>query len=63
MTCMSDFSEIDAEAFCADLMLCRYPPKMIPGCHVMIHTSANTDRDARLLLGQIGIPFYGKRVD
>ena len=41
----------------------RYPPKMIPGCHVIIHTSASTDRDARLLLRSIGIPFHGKLVD
>ncbi|KAI9677454.1 MAG: hypothetical protein M1817_006408 [Caeruleum heppii] len=40
-----------------------YPPKMIPGCHVTVHTSATNDRDARLLLGAIGIPFYGKFVD
>jgi large subunit ribosomal protein L5 len=36
-----------------------YPPHMIPGCHVTIHTSAVTDRDARLLLTAIGIPFAG----
>lgn len=47
----------------ADRSACRYPPKMIPGCHVMIHTTANTDQDARLLLTQIGIPFYGKIVN
>ncbi|KAJ9643104.1 54S ribosomal protein L7, mitochondrial [Coniosporium tulheliwenetii] len=40
-----------------------YPPKMIPGCHVTVHTSATNDRDARLLLSSIGIPFYGKLVD
>lgn len=40
-----------------------YPPKMIPGCHVFIHTSARTDYDARLLLRSIGLPFYGKVVD
>jgi len=40
-----------------------YPPKLIPGCHVTIHTSATNDRDARLLLSSIGIPFYGKLVD
>ncbi|KKY24481.1 putative 50s ribosomal subunit [Phaeomoniella chlamydospora] len=37
-----------------------YPPKMIPGAHITIHTSATTDKDARLLLSSIGIPFYGK---
>lgn len=41
----------------------RYPPKMIPGCHVFVHTSAATDYDARLLLRSIGIPFDGKLVD
>ncbi|KAI9837478.1 MAG: hypothetical protein M1819_007126 [Sarea resinae] len=40
-----------------------YPPKMIPGCHVTIHTSATNDRDARLLLTSIGIPFYGKQIN
>ncbi|KAK1066860.1 54S ribosomal protein L7, mitochondrial [Friedmanniomyces endolithicus] len=39
-----------------------YPPKLIPGCHIMIHTTATTDQDARLLLTQIGIPFFGKLV-
>ncbi|KAF9631320.1 putative 50s ribosomal subunit l7 protein [Lasiodiplodia theobromae] len=37
-----------------------YPPKMIPGCHIIVKTSATTDREARLLLNAIGIPFYGK---
>ncbi|KAF2005421.1 ribosomal protein L5 [Amniculicola lignicola CBS 123094] len=37
-----------------------YPPKMIPGCHITIHTSATNDRDALLLMQSIGIPFYGK---
>jgi len=45
------------------LTLYRYPPKMIPGCHVVIHTTATNDRDARLLLTQLGIPFYGKQVN
>ncbi|KAE8382050.1 ribosomal protein L5 domain-containing protein [Aspergillus bertholletiae] len=40
-----------------------YPPKMIPGCHITIHTSAKTDKDARLLLSAMGIPFYGKMVN
>ena len=43
-------------------VVCRYPPKLIPGCHIMIHTTATTDQDARLLLTQIGIPFFGKLV-
>ncbi|KAG9249227.1 ribosomal protein L5 domain-containing protein [Calycina marina] len=40
-----------------------YPPKMIPGFHVTVHTSATSDRHARLLLGAFGLPFYGKLVD
>jgi len=40
-----------------------YPPKMIPGCHITIHTTADVDKDARLLLQTIGIPFYGRIVD
>ncbi|OAG21137.1 50S ribosomal protein L5, partial [Alternaria alternata] len=37
-----------------------YPPKMIPGCHITIQTDATNNKDARLLLQAIGIPFYGK---
>ncbi|MCJ1476934.1 hypothetical protein MMC13_005603 [Lambiella insularis] len=37
-----------------------YPPKMIPGIHMVIHTTATNDRDARLLLSGMGLPFYGK---
>ena len=40
-----------------------YPSKMIPGCHITIHTTADVDKDARLLLQTIGVPFYGKIVD
>ncbi|OAX80555.1 hypothetical protein ACJ72_05108 [Emergomyces africanus] len=40
-----------------------YPPAMIPGCHITVHTTAKTDKDARLLLNAMGIPFYGKYVD
>ncbi|KAH8434623.1 mitochondrial 54S ribosomal protein uL5m [Aspergillus melleus] len=40
-----------------------YPPKLIPGAHITIHTSAKTDKDARLLLSAMGVPFYGKLVD
>ena len=40
-----------------------YPPKMIPGLHITIHTTARADKDARLLLEAIGVPFYGKVVD
>lgn len=51
--------------FGVGLLTCddRYPPKMIPGCHVVVHTTARTDRDARLLLRAIGVPFQGKMVD
>ena len=38
----------------------RYPSKMIPGCHIIVKTTADTDRDARILLNSLGIPFYGK---
>lgn len=37
-----------------------YPPKMVPGMHVIVHTSATNDKDARLLLMSMGIPFHGK---
>ncbi|MCJ1388329.1 hypothetical protein MMC18_001175 [Xylographa bjoerkii] len=37
-----------------------YPPKMIPGVDIIIHTTATNDRDARLLLSGTGLPFYGK---
>ncbi|PGG99794.1 hypothetical protein AJ79_08416 [Helicocarpus griseus UAMH5409] len=40
-----------------------YPPAMIPGCHITVHTTARTDKDARLLLNAMGIPFYGKYVN
>ena len=41
----------------------RYPPKLIPGCHVIIRTTAAEDRDGRLLLSSLGIPFHGKQVN
>ncbi|KAA8910543.1 mitochondrial ribosomal protein-like protein subunit L7 [Sphaerosporella brunnea] len=37
-----------------------YPPKMIPGFHVTLHTSATNDKDGRKLLQAFGIPFYGQ---
>lgn len=43
--------------------IARYPPKMIPGFHVTVHTTATTDRDARMLLSSIGIPFYEKLIN
>ena len=41
----------------------NYPPRTIPGCHITIHTTANTDKDARLLLQSLGVPFWGRIVD
>lgn len=35
---------------------------MIPGCNIILHTTARTDKDARLLLSAMGIPFHGKLV-
>lgn len=35
---------------------------MIPYIDVIVHTTATNDRDARLLLGSMGVPFYGKHV-
>jgi large subunit ribosomal protein L5 len=35
---------------------------MIPGCHITLHTTAKADKDARLLLSAMGVPFYGKIV-
>lgn len=40
-----------------------YPPRMIPGFHVTVKTTATSDRHARLLLSALGVPFYGKLVD
>ena len=41
----------------------RYPPKMIPYIDVIVHTTATKDKDARLLLSSMGVPFYGKHVN
>ncbi|KAI1622893.1 50S ribosomal protein L5 [Exophiala viscosa] len=42
----------------------NYPNiRQIPGLYITIHTTASCDKDARLLLQQLGIPFYGKIVD
>jgi large subunit ribosomal protein L5 len=40
-----------------------YPAKMIPGCHITVHTTATNDKDARTLLSSMGIPFYGRLVN
>lgn len=33
---------------------------MIPGCYISIQTTATSDRQGRLLMEALGIPFYGK---
>lgn len=43
--------------------LSRYPPKMIPSVDVIVCTTATNDRDARVLLSSMGIPFHGKHVN
>ncbi|KAK5993364.1 YmL5 [Cladobotryum mycophilum] len=50
---MSYFPEIE---FNYDM----YPPKLMPGCHIFIHTSATSDRQGRLLMEALGFPFFGK---
>lgn len=40
-----------------------YPPKMIPGIDVFICTTATNDKEARLLLSSLGVPFHGKHVN
>ncbi|KAI1284470.1 ribosomal protein L5 [Xylaria sp. FL0933] len=40
-----------------------YPSKMIPGCRIVLETTAKSDRHARILCKALGIPFYGKLVD
>ncbi|KAK5654837.1 hypothetical protein OQA88_6873 [Cercophora sp. LCS_1] len=37
-----------------------YPTKMIPGCKIFVKTTATSDRQARLLLQAMGVPFYGQ---
>ncbi|KAK0636184.1 ribosomal protein L5 domain-containing protein [Bombardia bombarda] len=37
-----------------------YPSKMLPGCRIFIKTTATSDRQARLLLQSLGLPFYGQ---
>lgn len=41
----------------------RYPPKMIPSVDVIVCTTATNDRDARVLLSSMGIPFHGKHLN
>lgn len=56
-------SAAPALPICFVLTRPSYPPKMIPGCHITIQTDATSNKDARLLLQAIGIPFYGKLND
>jgi large subunit ribosomal protein L5 len=37
-----------------------YPTEMMPGCHITVQTSAVTDREARLMLMTMGVPFHGE---
>ncbi|KAL0943944.1 mitochondrial 54S ribosomal protein uL5m [Colletotrichum truncatum] len=37
-----------------------YPARLLPGCHIYIQTTATSNRQARLLLQALGLPFYGK---
>ena len=47
----------------ADKPTNRYPPRMIPGIDIVVCTTATNDKDARLLLSAMGVPFYGKHVN
>ncbi|KAG6025629.1 hypothetical protein E4U40_002555 [Claviceps sp. LM458 group G5] len=38
-----------------------YPPRLIPGCDIFLHTTGTSDRQGRLLLQALGFPFYGKK--
>ncbi|KAJ0167537.1 54S ribosomal protein L7, mitochondrial [Colletotrichum tanaceti] len=40
-----------------------YPAKLLPGCHIFVQTTATSNRQARLLLQSLGLPFYGKFKD
>lgn len=40
-----------------------YPHRMLPGIDIMVCTSATNDKDARLLLSSLGVPFQGKHVN
>ncbi|KAL8710968.1 MAG: hypothetical protein Q9220_004567 [cf. Caloplaca sp. 1 TL-2023] len=40
-----------------------YPPKMIPNIDITVCTTATNDRDARVLLSSMGIPFHGKYIN
>ncbi|KAI3324981.1 ribosomal protein L5 [Xylariaceae sp. AK1471] len=53
---MQHFPEVEAA-------YSMYPSKMIPGCRIVLETTAKSDRHARILCKALGIPFYGKIVD
>lgn len=40
-----------------ELTCSRYPPHMIPGVDITLHTTATADKDARMLLTALGMPF------
>lgn len=44
-------------------LISRYPPEKIPGANIILHTTARTDKDARLLINSLGVPFHGKYVN
>ncbi|KAF2966828.1 hypothetical protein GQX73_g6743 [Xylaria multiplex] len=53
---MQSFPEVEAA-------YSMYPSKMIPGCRIVLETTAKSDRHARILCKALGIPFYGQIVD
>ncbi|KAI0540047.1 ribosomal L5P family protein [Xylaria digitata] len=53
---MQHFPEVEAA-------YSMYPSKMIPGCRIVLETTAKSDRHARILCKALGIPFYGQIVD
>lgn len=36
---------------------------MIPGIDVFVCTTATNDKEARLLLSSLGVPFHGKHIN
>ncbi|RCI08215.1 hypothetical protein L249_6306 [Ophiocordyceps polyrhachis-furcata BCC 54312] len=38
-----------------------FPEPLVPGLHIIMHTSATSDRQGRLLLQALGFPFYDVR--
>jgi large subunit ribosomal protein L5 len=37
-----------------------YPARLMPGCDIFIKTTGTSDRQGRLLLEALGLPFFGK---